>query len=133
MTLARVFLVFTALVWLPYGIVCLLWPEHLADIAGVAAHTTTGSVELRAMYGGVSLAVGTAALMGALRAASMQSALTTIATVCAGIGTARLLSTAAAGELSGYTAAALVLEWGSLTVASLLLGRSKAAASFQIQ
>ncbi len=124
MTLARGFLAFTALVWLPYGIVCLLWPAHLADIAGVAAHTTTGSVELRAMYGGVSMAVGTLALIGALRATSMRSALTTIATVCAGIGTARLLATVAAGELSAYTAAALVLEWGSLTVASLLLRRA---------
>ena len=45
MTLARGFLAFTALVWLPYGIVCLLWPGHLADIAGVAAHTTTGWAE----------------------------------------------------------------------------------------
>jgi hypothetical protein len=122
--LARGFLGFTALVWLPYGIVCLLWPEHLADIAGVAAHTTTGTVELRAMYGGVSTAVGTLALLGALRAHTMRSALTTIATVCAGIGTARLVATVAAGELSAYTAAALVLEWGSLVVATMLLRRS---------
>lgn len=124
MSLARGFLAFTALVWLPYGIVCLLWPGHLADIAGVAAHTTTGTVELRAMYGGVSTAVGTLALLGAIRAHSMQGALTTIAAVCAGIGTARLVATIAAGELSAYTGAALALEWGSLVVATLLLRRS---------
>jgi hypothetical protein len=123
-TLARGFLAFTALVWLPYGVVCLLWPGHLADLAGVAAHTSTGTVELRAMYGGVSIAVGTLASIGALRDTSIRAALTTIAAVCAGIGTARLVATLAAGELTSYTASALILEWGSLTVATLLLRRS---------
>jgi hypothetical protein len=120
----RGFLAFTALVWLPYGRVCLFWRGHLADLAGVAAHTTTGTVELRAMYGGVSVAVGTMALIGALGAATMRSALTVVATVCAGIGLSRLLATVAAGELSSYTASALILEWGSLIVATLLLRRS---------
>ena len=48
---ARIFLALSALVWLLYGLYCLLVPGSLAEAAGVAATTPTGTTELRAMYG----------------------------------------------------------------------------------
>ena len=48
---AQIFLGVSALVWLPYGIFCLLQPSFLEGAAGVAASTATGTVELRAMPG----------------------------------------------------------------------------------
>jgi hypothetical protein len=49
----RIFFALTALVWLPYGIFCFFQPGYLAQAAGVTATSATGTIELRAMYGGL--------------------------------------------------------------------------------
>ena len=54
----RIFLLLSALLWLPYGIYCWLHPSALAEAAGVAFQSPTGSTELRAMYGGLQAALG---------------------------------------------------------------------------
>ena len=51
----RIFLLLSALLWLPYGIYCWLHPSYLAEAAGVVFQ---GSTELRAMYGGLQAALG---------------------------------------------------------------------------
>jgi hypothetical protein len=120
---AKIFLSVSAAVWLPYGLYCFVAPDALAANAGVAATTTTGAVELKAMYGGLQAAFGLLALAGTLRADWRRHALVALLFVCAGLGSSRLLAALGAGELSLYTALALVFEWGSTIVCARLLAR----------
>jgi hypothetical protein len=117
------FLTFSAVVWLPYGLYCFINPEALAETAGVTATTATGTIELRAMYGGLQAAVGSLALAGSLRDAWQRAALMGLFFVCAGLGSARLLAAVSAGELSFYTSLGLLFEWGSTAAAAWLLTR----------
>jgi hypothetical protein len=59
---ARIFLAFSALLWLPYGVYCFFDPGFLAGAAGVVSQSPTASTELRAMYGGLQTAIGALAL-----------------------------------------------------------------------
>jgi hypothetical protein len=123
----RIFLALTALVWLPYGIYCFFDPAYLAQTAGVAATSATGTIELRAMYGGLQAGIGAFALAAALRPALVGPALITSCFLFAGLAVTRLLAAIATGELSPYTAGALGLEWGSTALAVWLLRRRAAA------
>ena len=109
---ARWFLVASALVWLPYGLFCLWQPEYLHDAAGVAIASTTGRIELRAMYGGLQAAIGCLALAGVVRAALTTTALTALAFLCSGLFLARVTSSVLDG-VSAYTAFALLFESAS--------------------
>jgi Domain of unknown function (DUF4345) len=120
---ARIFLGLFGLLSLPYGIYCFLHPDFLGPFAGVSATSTTGTVELRAMYGGLQTGFGALALVGALRPAFARTALLATAFLCAGLGSFRLLGAVAAGEVSSYTGQGLVFELGSTLVALLLLRR----------
>ena len=118
---ARIFLVLEALVWLPYGIYCFIDPAYLAGAAGVAFVTPTGSTELGAMYGGLQAALGALAVSGALRESMTRSALIVLAFLCTGLGSTRLLGVLRYGGLSAYTAAGLVFEVASATLAMRFL------------
>ena len=113
----RIFLVLSALVWLPYGLFCLFQPQYLAEAAGVAYRTATGATEIRAMYGGLQTAIGALALAAVFRPGLERVALVTLAFLCAGLGSARLLGVALDGDLSTYTAIGLGFEFGSLALA----------------
>jgi len=117
----RIFLGFSTLVWLPYGLYCLARPDYLHEAAGVAIASTTGRIELRAMYGGLQAAIGLLALGGIVGASLTRPALTTLAFLCAGLASTRTLGALLDGELSSYTAMALALEWGSTVTAVWLL------------
>lgn len=120
---ARIFLGLSTLIWLPYGIYCFFEPGSLAEAAGVASTTATGSTELRAMYGGLEIAIGALVGLAVLRPALVRPALLTVAFLTAGLGLARLSGALLDGGFSGYTNAALVLELGSAAVAVALLRR----------
>jgi hypothetical protein len=122
----RIFLFLSFLIWLPYGVYCFAQPGSLADAAGVAFQSPTGSTELRAMYGGLQIAIGALAGLAALRANLVRPALLAIAFLTAGLGSARLLGVAIDGGLSSYTATGLGFELTSVAVATLLLRRSPA-------
>lgn len=124
----RIFFALTALVWLPYGIFCFFQPGYLADAAGVAATSATGTIELRAMYGGLQAGIGAFALAAALRPALVGPALITSCFLFAGLALTRLLAAIGTGELTSYTIFALGLEWGSTLLAMWLLRRHSAAA-----
>ncbi|UCE85657.1 MAG: DUF4345 family protein [Deltaproteobacteria bacterium] len=122
---AQVFLGVSALLWLPYGLFCLLQPAFLDDVAGVAARTATGTVELRAMYGGLQAAIGALCGLGCVSPAWRGHALVALGFLTAGLGLARLAGVAAGGGLSAYTAGALILEFASAGLAlAFARGRS---------
>jgi hypothetical protein len=125
--MARIFFALTALVWLPYGLFCFFRPDYLAEAAGVAASTTTGTIELRAMYGGLQAGIGALALAAALRPALVRPVLVASCFLFAGLAVSRLLAAISAHELSTYTLSGLGLEWGSTAIAVWLLARGAAA------
>ncbi len=122
-----VVLAISALVWLPYGVFCFLRPGFLAGAAGVAATTATGTIELRAMYGGLEAAIGTLAAVAVVRPPLRQPALVMLVCVYAGLGLSRVLATLLAGELSAYTAAALGLELGGAAFTAFVSSRASAS------
>lgn len=119
----RIFLGLFGLVAMSFGIICFVDPGFLDAFAGVAATSTTGTVELRAMYGGMQMAFGVLALLGAFLPAFTRTALLATAILCAGLGSFRLLGAIAASEVSSYTRGGLVFELGSTAIAALLLRR----------
>ena len=125
---ARVFLALFGLMSVVYGLFCFASPAFLDAFAGVAATSTTGTVELRAMYGGLQTAFGVLALLGALRPAFTHAALLASAVLLAGLGTFRLLGALAAGEVSSYTGQGLAFELGGTALAFWLLRRLPARA-----
>jgi len=122
------FLGASALVWFGYGAFCFVQPGYLGEAAGVAAIGATGVVELRAMYGGLQMAIGALAAAGLARTTLERPALVAIGFLCAGLGPARLCAAIAAANLSAYTGWALAFELGSVAFAarSLALARSPA-------
>ena len=123
--ITRVFLVLSAILWLPYGLYCLLVPHSLAETAGVVATTPTGTTELRAMYGGLQTAIGVLALMGAIRGSVTRTALVAVGTLTFGLGSARLLGLLIDQSFSSYTAMGLGFEWTSALVSRWLLSRGR--------
>ena len=120
----RIFLVVSALVWLPYGIYCFFAPGFLAGAAGVAALTPTGSTELRARYGGLQAGLGVLALSGAFSAAMTRPALLALAFLCGGLGSTRLLGLLIDGGISSYTVSGLTFEFLSAGLAIHFLRRA---------
>lgn len=127
--IARIFLALSGLIWFPYGVYCFFAPGFLADAAGIVATTTTGQIELRAMYGGLQAGIGALALAGALRPARLRSVLFAGCYLFGGLAVTRSLAAFGAGEVSPYTAFGLVLEWTSTVLAVWLLRRADTAPS----
>jgi hypothetical protein len=117
---ARIFLAIFGLFSLPYGLYCFLDPGFLASFAGVASTSTTGVVELKAMYGGLQAGFGALALLGALRPAYTSMVLLATVFQCAGLGTFRLMGALGVGEFSDYTTQGIVFELGSTVIAFFL-------------
>lgn len=122
----RIFLFFLAIAWTPYGFYCLFFPEALAVFAGVEATSVTATTELRAMYGGVQIAIGLSALLGFFRVVYVDKVLFAQLVIVSGLGTSRLISALIAGDGSVYTLGALVFEWG-LVLCCVLAMRSQSS------
>jgi len=125
----RLFLAVSALIWLPYGLLCFFAPEVLAEFAGVASTSPTGTIELRAMYGGLQAGLGVLAAAAFFQPTLTRPALVTLAFVCAGLFVARLLGALLGLEFSLYTMVGLLFELLSSTFATRLLARSRQHAS----
>lgn len=110
-TWVRAFLLLLAIGWAPYGIYCLLNPGALVGIAGIEATTAFGTTELRAMYGGLQIAIGVSALLAFLRIVSADKALFVQLVAVGGLASARLAGAIATNDWSTYTVGGLVFEW----------------------
>ena len=117
---ARIFLAIFGLFSLLYGIYCFLQPAFLAEFAGVSSLSTTGTVELQAMYGGLQTGFGALALFGALRPAYAPTILLATAFQCLGLGSFRLMGALSASEFSAYTSQGIAFELGSTLIAFFL-------------
>ena len=120
----RIVLGLAAVLFLPYGLLCLLQPATLEG-GGLVPTSPTGTTELRAMYGGLQAALGAWAAYGAWRPAAARPVLLALAVVCAGLGSARLLGVLLDGDVTAYTAGALAFELVAAGVATALLRGSR--------
>lgn len=124
MLATRLFLGFSALVWLPYGVLCAVRPAFLADAAGVVASSQTALTEIRAMYGGLEAGIGALCLCALFRSGLARPALLMLCFVCGGLGLTRLAGLFLDASGSAYTFGALGLEIPSAMIASVLVIRS---------
>jgi hypothetical protein len=118
-----IFLALSALVWLPYGLYCLADPGSLAQSAGVASSSATGTTELRAMYGGLQAALGGVSALAVLRPSLRPHVLFALATLAAGLFAARSVGVLLDGGPSAYTGFALLFEIVFAVTAGLLYRR----------
>jgi hypothetical protein len=116
-------LLFTAIVWMPYGAYCFVQPQSLAETAGVLAMTPTGATELRAMYGGLQMGIGVLALVSLARPRLAVGALLAVAFLTAGLASTRLFGAWLDGSWSAYTGGGLFFETLSFGLASVALHR----------
>jgi hypothetical protein len=121
--MTRAFLLLQGVMWLGYGIYCLLTPQALAGLAGITATSATAIVELRAMYGGLQSAIGVLALLAGSAASWRREGLVALLFVYSGLALARLASAAATGEFSSYVIGALAFEAPSALITWALLRR----------
>ena len=98
-------------------------PGYLAEAAGVTAASTTGTIELRAMYGGLQAAIGLFAAAALIRPELRRPALLSLGSLTAGLGLARLAGIALDGEISAYNGFATVFELASAGAAAWLVNR----------
>ena len=83
--LENIFLIATAILFLPYGVMCFLKPGTLSKAAGVSAISVTGTTELRAMYGGLQGAIGVLAITAFFNPTLVNPFLVAIITISAGL------------------------------------------------
>jgi hypothetical protein len=124
----RIFLIVSVVIWIPYGLYCFFDPAFLQS-AGVKALGDTGTTELRAMYGGLQIAIGVLAALALRDAARVRSTVLTLAILIGGIGTARALGALLAGDASSYTLGGTAFEFVTVGWAAWLLTRSEDGAA----
>jgi len=101
--LTQVFLAANSLFWLPWGLINLIWPESWAgdvipnlnvyDLSSAVART-----EVRAMYGGLQMAIGIFALLGVFRPKYRDAAFVFFLLALTGLALCRLAAMIVEGE-----------------------------------
>ena len=113
----KLFLGVQALLFIPYGLYCLVNPHALQDSAGVVAVGTTGTIELQAMYGGLQTALGVMCALGVVRERLRFPCLFAMLFVFSGLAVVRVTLGLMHGDFSSYTSVAMAFE----TISLLLL------------
>ena len=108
--IGRLFLGLQVLLFIPYGLYCLVAPGSLADGAGVQALNITGTIELQSMYGGLQVAVGALCLLALVRRGFEPVALYALLFIFAGLAVVRVSLGLSHGDVGGYTLFAMIYE-----------------------
>lgn len=122
-------LIFSAIIWLPYGLYCFITPGALGEAAGVMATTPTGTTEIRAMYGGLQMAIGALSATAWWKPRLASGVLLTLVFVSGGLASTRLLGALMDGELTSYTLGGLGFEVTLCALALVALGRGEPGAA----
>jgi hypothetical protein len=124
--LTQVFLAANSLFWLPWGFICLVRPEawsgevidgmEVFDLSGTVART-----EVRAMYGGLQMAIGVLALLGAFRPRYRDTTLTFFVIALTGLAACRFAGMVIEGDDSYLTFSVGGIESGTYNQAGLAM------------
>ena len=120
-TMTRLFLGVTGLAFAGYGLMCLFVPAVVGEAAQLGLASETAVAEVRAMYGGLQLALGVLSLLAVLRPALEKTALLSLCFVFAGLAGGRLFAIVLASDPGAYNYAAFGYEAVSVSIASALV------------
>jgi hypothetical protein len=109
MTLGRIVLGLTGLLFAGYGLACLLRPDLPAGYAGIELLGASGATEVAAMYGGLQLAMGILFLRTAVRLENVVLGLIVLVTLVGGLAVGRAFGLMVHGP-SAYNVGAIVYE-----------------------
>lgn len=117
----RGYLGLLALLWAAIGLLLLVVPEALAGYADIHAQSGVAKAELRAMYGGLSLAVAMATAMALIKSCWQFPVLFLHVVLCAGLAAGRTAGLFLDDAASAYTYSALGFELSSVLISYLFL------------
>jgi hypothetical protein len=109
MTFARIWLGLNGLLFLVYGLVCLLDPAVPAGYAGMTLPGASARTEVAAMYGGLQAGLGAWLVWSALRPDRVPTALPVLAVLTGSLATGRAFGLAAHGA-TAYNVSAVLYE-----------------------
>lgn len=121
MVLSRVFLALTGLVLMSYGVYCLFYPLALQEFTAIELTSPTAVTEVRAMYGGLEIAIGLYFFVCAMRPSMVAQALVLMIFCFAGLAGARAFGISVDDDSSAYNLGAIIYEGCSGLIALLLL------------
>ena len=120
----KIFLGLNALLFIGYGLACLVSPSLVADQTGMVLASGVASAEVRAMYGGLQTAIGLLALLGILRPGMQGACLLALGFLYFGLASGRAIGIMVETDTGAYNTGALIFEavFGALAV--MLLSRT---------
>lgn len=111
MKIAKILVQLTAVFFLAYGLMFALCPGSLSGmVTGSVPSTTSGLIDMRATYGGMSIAVGLMMLLLANHQSTLRLGLLSVVVVLLGMASARTLGIIADGTPNNLMYAYLVAE-----------------------
>ena len=120
--LGKVVLWVSAILFIGYGLACLLSPDIPTSYAGLGMNTGDAFAEIGAMYGGLQTGFGVFCLLGAIRQEFHRPALVSLVLMVGSLALARLFSTLTGDmPVGSYTYGALVYEFSTAILAGLAL------------
>lgn len=123
----KIFLAVNAVLFVGYGLVCLVSPSVVAEQTGMQLATGIAAAEVRAMYGGLQTGVGLLALAGVLRPGLRPAVLLALVFLFFGLASGRLIGIVVEPDPGAYNLGAFVFEslFGAISV--WLIARRSAA------
>jgi len=122
MTLGKVVLGVSSLVFITYGLVSLVSPEIPSGLAGLEMGNGDAFAEIGAMYGGLQTGIGAFCLLAVLNSEYYKSGLMLLAIGIGALALARLVSFGVGTEaVSAYTYGALAYEFSTAALATAAL------------
>ena len=123
--LGKFILWLSAILFIGYGIACILNPALPAASAGLSIENGDGFAEMASMYGGLQTGFGIWCLLGALRPDLYRAVLTSLVLVVGLVATGRLYgSLVGEGELTAYTWGAMGYEYFTAILAFVALRKA---------
>ena len=122
----KVYLGVSVLIWFGYGLACFVNPSIIESTAGLRIDSAVARTEVRAMYGGLQMAIGVMALAALFNPRFVQPTLFSVAFLVTGLAASRLLGALIDTSFAQYTYGAVVFEFVAAGCAMVLLRRGAA-------
>ena len=110
MKYSKPYLIFTLLVWLPWGLLCIFNTDIVREIIGVTSIHPSGNTDVRVMYGGVQTAVGLLAALALRDRRHFEKLLWPLAFLGSSMALSRLYGLTVDGSGTVYTWGVLAYE-----------------------
>ena len=124
MKIEKIFVLFTAAFFFVYGVLFALFPSSLAEnVTGSVPGTASGLIDMRATYGGMSIAMGVVMFLLANNQETLRLGLLTVIAALLGMAASRTLGLIVDGNPNKLMYVYLIAEVVLSIVAVLLYRR----------